>query len=223
MSVTSSPGARSRTWAVSDSAPLTGSSSMATTTSSVRSPASAAGPPAVASTTTAPSRTVPSAVRAVPSARRTPRNACAAAPSSTSSVATRRARFAGIAKPSPMDPLLRDVVRMDEVIPTTRPLASKSGPPLLPGLIAASTWIAFVTTGSPRPGDPVDTGRSTADTMPVVAVLSRPSGLPTAMTGSPTATSSESPNAAATRSSGGSVSAMTATSVVGSVPTTSAS
>ena len=59
--------------------------------------------------------------------------------------------------------------------------------------------------------------------MPVVTVLARPSGLPTAMTGSPTVTFEESPSADGLRSSGASFSLMTARSVVGSVPTIVAS
>ena len=58
---------------------------------------------------------------------------------------------------------------------------------------------------SPPFSPEVETGRSTAETMPVVTVLARPSGLPTAMTGWPTTTLDESPNAAALRSLGGSV------------------
>ena len=34
-------------------------------------------------------------------------------------------------------------------MPTSWPLALTRAPPLLPGLIAASVWIALVTTGSP--------------------------------------------------------------------------
>ena len=85
----------------------------------------------------------------------------------------------------------------------TRPCASNSGPPELPGLTAASIWIALVTVASLPFSPEVETGRSTAETMPVVTVLARPSGLPTAMTGWPTTTFDESPNAAGLRSVGG--------------------
>jgi len=60
-------------------------------------------------------------------------------------------------------------------------------------LIAALVWIALVTTGSLVVcwvgsvwASEVVTGRLSALTMPVVTVPARPSGLPTAMTGSPT-------------------------------------
>ena len=37
---------------------------------------------------------------------------------------------------------------IEELMPTSWPLALTSAPPLLPGLIAALVWIALVTTGS---------------------------------------------------------------------------
>ena len=130
-----------------------------------------------------------------------------------------------MAKPSPIDPALPPVLdseAIEEVMPMTVPDASNSGPPLLPGLIAASIWIAFVTTVSVPPSEAV-TGRSRAEMMPVVTVLSRPSGLPTAITSCPTARSADVPSVATVRSFGGSDSWMTARSVVASVPTTVAS
>ena len=48
----------------------------------------------------------------------------------------------GTAKPTPSPPPERDWIC--ELMPTTRPLASSSGPPELPRLIAASVWIAPV-------------------------------------------------------------------------------
>jgi len=53
----------------------------------------------------------------------------------------------GIAKPSPMEPdswppWVLPVVRIEALMPTSLPDMSTSGPPLLPGLIAASVWIA---------------------------------------------------------------------------------
>ena len=56
----------------------------------------------------------------------------------------------GIAKPRPIDPpsllcpkgVLEPVVRIEELMPTTRPARSTSGPPELPGLMAASVWTA---------------------------------------------------------------------------------
>ena len=94
------------------------------------------------------------------------------------------------------------------VMPISLPVSSKSGPPEFPGLTAASIWMALVqvfvldwlgcrTPPSPGvldpPGEPpwdwsgwsfcsVTTGRLMAETMPVVTVEDRPSGLPIAMT-----------------------------------------
>src|SRR5664279_3073206 len=82
---------------------------------------------------------------------------------------------------------------MAELIPISWPLALTRAPPLLPGLIAALVWIALVTTGSADcwalgsvDWSVVVTGRFSALMMPVVTVPARPSGLPTAMTWSPT-------------------------------------
>ena len=46
----------------------------------------------------------------------------------------------GIAKPSPIEPawLVKPSVAIAEFTPTTAPVASTSGPPEFPGLIAAS-------------------------------------------------------------------------------------
>src|SRR5664280_766417 len=140
---------------------------------------------------------------------------------------------------------------IEELIPMSWPLALTSAPPELPGLMAADVWMALVTTVSelalvdpwpllPEPnGYPcwphglccccwlstvlVDTGRSRALTMPVVTVPARPSGLPIAMTGSPTLRAVESPRLIGVRSLGGLVSLRTARSVDASVPTIDAS
>ena len=53
----------------------------------------------------------------------------------------------GIEKPSPIEPPWAlaeapSLVRIEELIPTTWPAMFTSGPPELPGLIAASVWIA---------------------------------------------------------------------------------
>ena len=79
-----------------------------------------------------------------------------------------------------------------ELMPMTSPAMFTSGPPELPGLIAASVWIALMNEFSSA--GPAETGRFSALTMPVVTVDSSPSGAPTAITGSPTTTSSLSPN-----------------------------
>ncbi len=77
------------------------------------------------------------------------------------------------------------------LMPTTRPSMSTRGPPELPGLIAASVWmkssIAYgfsVRLMMPRLPRPI------ALTIPAVMVNSRPKGLPSASTHSPTRTRS---------------------------------
>src|SRR5450830_1167316 len=145
-----SPAANSRTEAVMERAPLTASLSMATTTSPGFNPASAAGDPLLTSCTTAPSLVVSPSV-AVPSPMLTPRKACLATTSVIRSSARRCARADGRPKRRPIEPALPPPwlrLAIEDVIPMTRPEASNSGPPLLPGLIAASTWMALVTTGS---------------------------------------------------------------------------
>ena len=140
------------------------------------------------------------------------------------------ASLIGIEKPSPMLPdcepaPVEPSEAIEDGMPMTRPVSSTSAPPLLPGLTAASVWIALVTTAPPSPAEAralslvVVTGRSRALTMPVVTVPARPSGLPTAMTGEPTLTASESPRVAGVSLSAPFI-AMTARSVEGSVPTT---
>ena len=52
---------------------------------------------------------------------------------------TLRAMLAGIAKPIPMNPPVR--VLMAVLMPMTSPWRLTRGPPLLPGLIAASVWM----------------------------------------------------------------------------------
>ena len=73
----------------------------------------------------------------------------------------------GIAKPRPIDPDCSEepygdwdaAVRMEELIPTTAPVMSTSGPPELPGLIAASVWIAGYVVELPSSSEPTLTGR----------------------------------------------------------------
>ena len=89
----------------------------------------------------------------------------------------------GVAKPRP-SALAEAAVLM----PMTLPLASSSGPPLLPGLIAASVWRRLVSvTGRPVASSWTVIVRPVADRMPLVTVSVKvPSGLPMAMTVSPT-------------------------------------
>ena len=85
------------------------------------------------------------------------------------------------------------------LMPTTSPRVLMSGPPELPGLMAASVWI--IPTEVPRT-DPSGRSRPTNDTTPTVTLLPPPgrsNGLPTAMTHSPTSVLSESPRGRAVR------------------------
>ena len=73
------------------------------------------------------------------------------------------------------------------LIPMTAPVASSSGPPLLPGLIAASVWIRFVEAARRVS---TSTVRPVAEMIPVVTVLVYvPSGEPMAIASWPTSMS----------------------------------
>src|SRR5919201_127287 len=95
----------------------------------------------------------------------------------------------GTAKPTPAleSPLS---VLICELTPITRPLESSSGPPELPGLIAASVWMALEI-GKPL-GDVIV--RPSEETTPTVTVPARPNGEPMAMAWSPGAIALESPS-----------------------------
>ena len=92
----------------------------------------------------------------------------------------------GIEKPSPIEPELElPNEAIAELIPMRAPLRFTSGPPELPGFIAASVCIASINDSTPFA--PVVTGRLRAETIPVVTVPDNPSGEPKATTGSPIA------------------------------------
>ncbi len=80
-------------------------------------------------------------------------------------------------------------------MPMTSPHMFSRGPPELPGLIGASVWIK----GSLNDSGVSGRMRLTPLTMPRVTVWSSPSGLPMAMTFSPTRRCSESPSATVAR------------------------
>ena len=94
----------------------------------------------------------------------------------------------GIAKPSPS--AFADTAVFT---PMTAPVASRSGPPLLPGLIAASVWRRFVRVV----GWPVDSSWTVmvrpGGGSPFTDSVKVPSGLPIAIAVSPTWSSSSSP------------------------------
>ena len=85
----------------------------------------------------------------------------------------------GTAKPTPAFAPLP--VLICELTPITRPLPSSSGPPELPGLIAASVCTALAI-GKPFGASIV---RPSEDTMPVVTLPSSPNGEPIAIAWSP--------------------------------------
>ena len=84
-------------------------------------------------------------------------------------------------------------VAIAEFTPITAPVASTSGPPEFPGLIAASVCNALINELSPNP-EPVVTARFFALRIPDVTVPAKPSGEPIAITASPTCALSLSPN-----------------------------
>ena len=96
----------------------------------------------------------------------------------------RRTRSIGIAKPIPSPRLERAVV-----MPTSSPARLNSGPPELPKLIAASSWI----TASWRLAS--TSVRWRAETIPVATVPSNPTGEPIANTCSPRRRSADRPRA----------------------------
>src|SRR5664279_3620757 len=157
-----------------------------------------------------------------------------------------------MAKPTPMEPLWlldddEDSEAIAELMPITLPLMSTSGPPELPGLIAASVCTAFITVSwlvpvllwpCPCPwngswlcpwsgvccssAELVRTGRLSAETIPEVTVADRPSGEPTATTLCPIFRSAEVPRVAGVRPETP-LALITARSSVESAPTTLAS
>ena len=70
-----------------------------------------------------------------------------------------RAMSIGMAKPMPFESVATAVL-----MPMTSPTASRSGPPLLPGLIAASVWMRLLI----RSPLSTVTLRPVAETMPLV-------------------------------------------------------
>ncbi len=108
-------------------------------------------------------------------------------------------------------------------MPTTSPALSRSGPPELPGLIAASVWI-MLSRVSLAAVVPAVTVRPSAETIPEVTVgvpAARPSALPMATTASPTTRPLELPKVTVGRFETP-WTLMSATSSIGLVPTSTA-
>ena len=108
---------------------------------------------------------------------------------------------------------------MAVVMPIISPRRFRSGPPELPGLIAASVWMM------PRISRLFSerNERFRLLMMPVVSVRSRPNGLPMAKTRRPTSSFDESPQGSGTSFSAGASIFSTARSLFGSAPTSLAS
>ncbi len=102
----------------------------------------------------------------------------------------------GTANPTPCASLALAVT-----IPTTRPEVSSSGPPLFPGLIAASVWIMPDRWRTDRvEASATSMERPSPETIPSVTVsVNVPSGLPIATTTWPTTRSSAVARVAGTR------------------------
>src|SRR5215207_629714 len=152
-----------------------------------------------------------------------------------------RASSIGIANPTPMLPLCEPAPAppaseaIAVLMPMTSPSVSMSAPPELPGLMAASVWMASMTASvaplgsspwSPK-GESSGVSCSVIDrlsalTMPALTEPSRPRGLPMASTVSPTCRSALLPRVASVRPLT-SCAWMTARSVAGSRPRISAS
>src|SRR5215472_3756905 len=101
------------------------------------------------------------------------------------------ARSMGIAKPSPMLPALDSPEGLGTVapadgMPTSWPLQLTIAPPLLPGLMAASDWIASTSNAVVLSSPGTWMVRSRALMMPDVTVSDSPSGAPSTTTGWPT-------------------------------------
>src|SRR3954453_15354378 len=112
----------------------------------------------------------------------TPRYAYLTSPLARNWASERFATSTGTAKPTPSPP--PDEVWICWLTPITRPAPSTRGPPELPGLIAASVWIAPEIWNAVRE----EMERSTADTTPTESDWRSPNGDPIAGTGGPPTT-----------------------------------
>ena len=129
------------------------------------------------------------------------------------------ARFTGMANPSPMLPPGEFGTAAPAVgTPMSWPEQLTMDPPLLPGLMAASVWIAPTSSAALLSSPGTWTLRSSALTMPEVTVPDNPSGAPITTVAWPTTTDDEEP-IAITFSLAEVSTLSTARSVCGSRPT----
>src|SRR5215472_4173041 len=167
--------------------------------SSARSPAWAAGPPLSTVLTNSPSGT-PAWTAAAGGTGTVcrPKYACDTDPVAMISSEIVLARSTGMAKPSPMLPPLDSPDELGTVAPAVGtpmswPAQLVMAPPLLPGLMEASVWIAPTSSAVLSSSAGTWMVRSRALTMPEVTVPDRPSGAPSTTVASPTLTVAEVP------------------------------
>mmetsp|Transcript_11136 Transcript_11136/g.23777 ORF Transcript_11136/g.23777 Transcript_11136/m.23777 type:complete len:255 (+) Transcript_11136:35-799(+) len=135
------------------------------------SPAAAAGLPGTTSTTSTPERERCSCASSerttLSSATLMPMVGFTTRPKRMIWLTTRRTVSTGMANPMPTLPPVRPPGEMMAVLtPTSLPRESRSGPPELPGLMAASVWMQFLIA---RPLA-ATTSRPSAETTPCVSV-----------------------------------------------------
>src|SRR5215471_2122521 len=174
---------------------------MVVITSPSCSPAWAEGPPGTTCWTYSPSGTPAWAAAAGGIGTvATPKYAWVTVPVAMISSEMVLARSTGIAKPSPMLPPLDSPDDVGTVAPADGTPMSWSeqltmAPPLLPGLMGASVWIADTSSAAESFSPGTWMVRSSALTMPDVTVPDRPSGEPITTVGWPTFTEEDSPKA----------------------------
>mmetsp|Transcript_11334 Transcript_11334/g.36152 ORF Transcript_11334/g.36152 Transcript_11334/m.36152 type:complete len:284 (+) Transcript_11334:582-1433(+) len=141
-----------------------------------------------------------------------PRYACEIFPPAESVFIAFSAVSMGIAKPMPAA-----LARIAVLMPTTSPNSLSSGPPELPGLIAASVCMKLTFLfGMPTSA----AERDSDEMMPSVTVESSPTALPMAIAQSPTCSSSERPSGAVGSGFPDGLMRMAAKSMKSSVPLT---
>ena len=130
-------------------------------------------------------------------------------------------RLMGMAKPMPWAPICgRNVATL---MPMRSPRKLMSGPPELPGLMAASVWIQSKVSSSPRERSSLGPRRARELKMPRLTEPAYPKGLPKAMTVSPSKRSSSLANLTAGNFRPGDLSLSNATSLAALSATRSAS
>src|SRR3972149_902230 len=145
--------------------------SSSTITSPRRRPAFSAGDPLTISVTNAPIgswRPAAAAISGVTCLADTPSQPMSGRPFSLIEGSTFFTMLMGMENPR-----FCPVAMMTVLIPTTPPLILKRGPPLFPGLMAASVWIS-------SSYGPMPITRPFAETMPAVTGWGRPEGVPRA-------------------------------------------